>query len=448
MATYSFNPTGSTIQSFVVATTSNVVRHGILAGVTINDLIVLNFTRTGGINTNDIFPESTTPGGNTFNSRFFLRSTQLSVSDGTWLQDKTTIINLNYDNTVTGNNVRLLTTNGPTFNAYYSTAGYTNNAGEGYLINSTVTGNLVFEILLLTAPIQVGGVNAGIDDYLADSHSKVDIYNLFSNTANYNVVGNLTFDYNTFFRTTDTGMYSDGTTSPLDRAIAANTYFRWNGTGNISGLNQIPYMIGSNTNVVTNTTYTTSIVIPTTDTIAFTFSSPAGGINCLAYGTKLLTPFGYRLVQDIKEGDLLSTHDGRITTVNKILKRTIISNDELYLIKKDSFGINIPNEDLYLSQHHAIYYNGAFHHPVHTNNKNIIKVDKTCVVQFYHFEVDNYFTDFIIANNMIVETNNSNSELNKICSYVCSQEKCSIRMSGKDVLLDNILQNQSWLQLL
>ena len=39
-------------------------------------------------------------------------------------------------------------------------------------------------------------------------------------------------------------------------------------------------------------------------------------------------------------------------------------------------AINTPNDDLYLSLSHAVYYNGAFHHPFHANNENIIKVIK------------------------------------------------------------------------
>ncbi len=317
--------------------------------------------------------------------------------------------------------------------------------GDGNAADFSVrpTGNIVFNIVMYTGAI-------------TDPNNMT--YAEINNTSNRTTVGTLTFTKSFLLRESDTNLNGTSFAQPFpitttgsiaNYSTALNTFFDF--AGGFPNEFYGYYNMSANTS---NSADTPTYTLPTTgsdgtpvatdNTLLYSFTSPTGGINCLAYGTNVLTPFGYKLVQDIKEGDLLSTHDGRTTKVNKVLKRTIVSNNELYLIKKDSFGINTPNDDLYLSLAHAVYYNDAFHHPFHANNENIIKVDKTCFVQFYHFEVDNYFTDFIIANNMIVETNNSNPELNKLCNYECTPGKCSIQMSGKDILPTN----NEWLQLL
>ncbi len=313
--------------------------------------------------------------------------------------------------------------------------------GDGNAADFSVrpSGNIIFNIVMYTGSF-------------TDPNTMT--YAEINNSSNRTTVGTLTFTKSFLLRESDTNLNETGVSKPFpitttgssaNYSTALNTFFGGGFTNEFYGYYN---MSASGSNSAPTSTYTLPTTgtdgtpVATNNTLLYSFSSPTGGINCLAYGTKVLTPYGYRLVQDIKEGDLLTTHDGRTTKVNKILTRIIVSNDELYVIKKDSFGINIPNEDLYLSLAHAVYYNGAFHHPVHANNENVIKINETSIVKFYHFEVDNYFTDFIIANNMIVETNNSNPELNKICSYECTPEKCSIKMLDQDILPNNNQWNQ------
>jgi hypothetical protein len=367
-------------------------------------------------------------------TKFFIKTTLFG--------DGTNPVYINFQDTIGFDANWSIFTSSFAKNWLYTGSGSPVNAFETAYLFRTLPGgsNITFEIVRCTA-----ATDPTTFDYITSM-----TYNTIHTSQE--TVGNLSLPANSLFRLNDGGispfpirLTASGDLTGYD--INFTTYFNTDYPGqNTLTLNYT--FDAAATSTETTTVYTSGVATGSfnspSNNILFTFSSPAGGVNCLAYGTKVLTPFGYKLVQDIVKGELLTTHDGRITKVNKVLSRTIISTDELYLIKKESFGINIPNEDLYLSQSHAVYYNGAFHHPIHANNENIIKVDKTCFVQFYHFEVDNYFTDFIIANNMIVETNNSNSELNKICNYECTPGKCSIKMFDKDILPNN----NEWIQLL
>jgi hypothetical protein len=320
---------------------------------------------------------------------------------------------------------------------------------KGYLYNGTGPVTNTTETCYLFRTLPTFGANITVTFEIVRC-------NAATNPTTFNYVADMTF--NTIHNNQETvgnlGLFSDTLFRAIDIGIQVFP-IRLTASGNLTAFNpnftayfnarplattmSLTYtMVAGAVNNISNTTYSAgSFTEPSANTIVFTFSSPSDGINCLAHGTQVLTPSGYKFVQDIKEGNLLTTYDGRTTTVNNVCSRTIISNNELYLIKKDGFGLNTPSEDLYLSNWHAVFYNGVFHHPCHWNNENVIKVDQPAIVKFYHFEVDNYFTDFIIANNMVVETNNINPKFSEICSYECTPSKCSIRMSGEDILLTN-----------
>ncbi len=389
--------------------------------------LVIGFNET--INTADLFTTN-----NTENCTiFYLQCNQLDNGNNAY-------INLMLPNTgFNGKQMRIRTlSNGmiPGSISYSYAVNFIIGDGGAADFSVRPTGNVVFNIVMYRG---------------TETDPNNMSYEEINNAANRTTVGTLTFTRSFLLRESDINLNGNAVAQPFpitttglitDYSTALNTFFDFAGEGPNEFYGYYN-MSASTIDSANNPTYTLPTTtsdgtpVATNNTLLYSFTSPTGGINCLAYGTKVLTPSGYKFVQDIKEGDLLTTHDGRTTTVNKILSRTIVSNNELYVIKKNSFGLNTPNEDLYLSYAHAVYYDGVFHHPYHANNENIIKIDQPAIVKFYHFEVDNYFTDFIIANNMIVETNNSKSELNKIFSYVCTPGKCSIRMSGEDILPTN-----------
>ncbi len=136
----------------------------------------------------------------------------------------------------------------------------------------------------------------------------------------------------------------------------------------------------------------------------FDFTSPTDGINCVAKGTKILTPEGEKLIENIKIGDSILTKDNRIINVRQVYYRKIISLNELYLIKKNSIGENIPNDDLYISKGHAIKINNKLYHPLHNKLKFAQKINNLSYIEFYHLQLENWITDFLVANNLEVES--------------------------------------------
>lgn len=118
-------------------------------------------------------------------------------------------------------------------------------------------------------------------------------------------------------------------------------------------------------------------------------------------GTKILTDTGYRLIEDLSEDDKLIDKDGKIINIKKIYNFNSIPNKQTLpvLIKKGEYG---SLEDLYISKYHTMYLNDEFVCP---DQLKIPQIENTYTpINYYHIETENYLTDTIIANGVIVET--------------------------------------------
>ena len=130
-------------------------------------------------------------------------------------------------------------------------------------------------------------------------------------------------------------------------------------------------------------------------------------IPCILSNSLIKTPEGYEFVDNLKVDDLIITSDGRSVPIVNILKYEIVkakNNEYPVIIPKDFFGPNLPNKETYLSETHAILL-------PNTTNEWIIPCDnitlfqrKTTKIIYYNFELPNYFTDNIIANNLPIES--------------------------------------------
>jgi photosystem II stability/assembly factor-like uncharacterized protein/uncharacterized protein YjbI with pentapeptide repeats len=126
---------------------------------------------------------------------------------------------------------------------------------------------------------------------------------------------------------------------------------------------------------------------------------------CLLSKTLIRTPYGNELIDNLKNGDLIVTGDNRIVPIIKIIKYEIENpDDESYpiCIPKNYFSNNVPDRNTYISNNHAIKLNDTYwiygnHH------KNYFAKYKTIPI-YYHILLPNYFTDDLIANNLIVES--------------------------------------------
>lgn len=149
----------------------------------------------------------------------------------------------------------------------------------------------------------------------------------------------------------------------------------------------------------------------------------SGPLPCLVKDTLILTSDGYVPVQDLKEGDVLPNLDGDVTTVTGVFRRIIHKDDKEsvpYMIPKDYLAPGVPFENLRMSQNHAYYHNGEWHHPKCSIPG--LRLTESKGVEYYHVQTTNYFDDVIVANGLEVETYARGAD--KHSKWDCSFEKC------------------------
>jgi hypothetical protein len=150
-----------------------------------------------------------------------------------------------------------------------------------------------------------------------------------------------------------------------------------------------------------------------------------GTLACLLKGTKILTPAGEILIEDLKINDTVLTADNREVKIIDIYSSLASSEDNLYVIRKDTISSGVPNEDLFVSGGHLVKIHDKFYHPFHNKTNLIEKCDENKLVQFYHVELENYLTDFLVANGVEVESL-GDIENPEHTNWDCSGEECKL----------------------
>jgi hypothetical protein len=131
-------------------------------------------------------------------------------------------------------------------------------------------------------------------------------------------------------------------------------------------------------------------------------------VPCFPLGTRILTPKGYKAVESLEQGSLVTTAANKQVPV-KIYNRTIevaTSNTAPYLIPKHSFGFS-PVADLRLSPLHAFQIRkGVWQIPKYAalQNKEVKQYDMGKSVTYYHVECPNFFTDNLVVDGNAVES--------------------------------------------
>jgi hypothetical protein len=127
-----------------------------------------------------------------------------------------------------------------------------------------------------------------------------------------------------------------------------------------------------------------------------------GGHNksCFLNGTKISTPSGDRLVQDLRIGDEVQTLAGRKTIkwigYNKFTREEGRAwQDSVMPIRVARFAIDdhTPYRDLYLSPAHCIFFNEALIPVKYLVNETSIVPgipSNTSVIEYYHVELDTH----------------------------------------------------------
>jgi hypothetical protein len=141
--------------------------------------------------------------------------------------------------------------------------------------------------------------------------------------------------------------------------------------------------------------------------------------TCFLEGSKILTEFGYKAIEDLKVGDKIITK-GEINNDDYIDKKSDYNSEPIIwlgsftpikknlnsypiCIKKNALGENLPFEDLFVSPLHRIILYGKMIPAENLVNGDTIFQDtsKKSIV-YYHLELPSHYS--IIANGILTET--------------------------------------------
>jgi hypothetical protein len=123
--------------------------------------------------------------------------------------------------------------------------------------------------------------------------------------------------------------------------------------------------------------------------------------QCFLSGTNILTPNGYEIIDKLKKGDIITTHDFRNIEIIDICKLVVPSNkvNDPFLIPSGTYGAI---SDLYLSPMHQVLIDNKFICVKHI--ANLQQVFTGFTLEYYHIKTADYFRDTIIAEGVITET--------------------------------------------
>lgn len=121
-------------------------------------------------------------------------------------------------------------------------------------------------------------------------------------------------------------------------------------------------------------------------------------IVCILKGTKILTPSGYRLIEDLKINDYVYTHDLKKSKIVKIevMNALPIDSNKPKIIRKGKLGAF---EDLYISPNHSVLYKKKLF-PAKLLNLETLDIYH---IQYYSIMLEN-LKDTLVANGVIVES--------------------------------------------
>jgi hypothetical protein len=161
-----------------------------------------------------------------------------------------------------------------------------------------------------------------------------------------------------------------------------------------------------------------------------------GETICFHKGTHILTPEGYKPVELLKAGDLITT--------TKNIKESILIKDmvkfigkkadgALYCLPKDSLKKGKPLNDLYMSADHAYKHNGIWKHMKcasltefpHSRTKKYTRETDEEDIEYYHIVIEDYFAHTIVAEGVEVETCFKDNEDGILMIWSCDEKACT-----------------------
>jgi len=143
-------------------------------------------------------------------------------------------------------------------------------------------------------------------------------------------------------------------------------------------------------------------------------AAAAGNVACYVSGTLIATDKGEAAVDDLRIGDQVVVMSGQVSRIKWIGKRSysgrfILGRGDILpiCIKAGGLGENKPHRDLWVSPHHAMFFENA-HRGILieakdlVNGVSIVQARAVDEVSYFHIELDTH--DVIIANGAPSET--------------------------------------------
>jgi hypothetical protein len=227
---------------------------------------------------------------------------------------------------------------------------------SAYVFSANVYGNVTGTVgsPLFYTPELISGASVSSSNLSISSYTSSSITNLTNGFSSGNAV--ISF-----------------TPSAGDNGVYSYTIICISGTGgsNINGLNSV----------------SGNIIIDTT-------------IPCIVSGQRILTPSGYKLIDNIYNGDMITTSQNKdVVALNYTKKFEFTTNETApYIIPKDSINPSYPPKDIFLSAEHRIQtnYNWVTPKELSKYNPNVRQINVGKPVIYYNIETPNYATDHLV----------------------------------------------------
>jgi hypothetical protein len=185
---------------------------------------------------------------------------------------------------------------------------------------------------------------------------------------------------------------------------------------NVNGITS--WIIASNSTGTTTGTVTAGTIlnsdVPNSRYNLYPLSGP-GPVPCFLAGTRILTPMGYKRIEEIESGEQILTSDRRAVKANVYSFSTETTTENApYCIPAGTLGNHSPSRDLHLTGNHAIKdSNGVWQIPKYLAQKNpeIQQHSVGTIVTYYHLECPNYMKDNLIAEGVTAESLNTKGKV-------------------------------------
>jgi len=334
-----------------------------------------------------IMPTGFTPG----NSSAGLMGTQSRLHT---ISISYTIVNLNDLSTVDS---------GADFGGFLSGTSDGFTIANSYVIVTSATGNCYLEFICI-------GNNASLPStvsncYFVNQASGTNSFKLYNYRGGSGANMTLT-----------NCAFQSGTTANSVNGASSNNVYSYTYTTNTASAPFTSWSgsIWSNLNTTTPpilTAFTTTPFINYTTSIStpLLYLVPAPPpVPCLCRGMKILTPSGDVRIESLKEGDLLLAPpvNNRTVEIQRIYSSTYVGTLENvpYRIPAHFFEKNIPNEDVLLSPHHLVFYNGKWHLPCQIDGLQPEEHMIGETFEYYHISLPDYYSDKVWCHNLPVDS--------------------------------------------